>query len=92
MRSDTFGCVLMRSDAFGNFGSILEVFGENLYTFDDSERFRRFSEAFGRVRMHSDAFGRFLKLPEVFGFFDLFFEDFGIFQTCAYQNCSNLLP
>ena len=88
MRSDTFGCVRMRSEVSETFW---EFSGENLYSVDDSERFRRFSEVFGRVRMHSDAFGSFWKLPKIFSFFDIFFEDFGILQTWAYQNYSKVL-
>ena len=52
-----------------------EFSGEDLYSVDDSERFRRFLEAFGRVRMHSDAFGSFWKLPEIFVLFFLYFSD-----------------
>ena len=59
MRSDAFGYIRMRSDEFGNFGMILENFGTNLYSFDNSERFQRFLEVFGRVWTHSDAFGCF---------------------------------
>ena len=88
MRSDTFECVRMRSE---NSGKILDVFGKNKYSFDDSECFRRFLEVFGCVWMHSDAFGSFWKLPEIFDFFEKMLEHFGIFQTCAYQNYSNLL-
>ena len=64
MHSDALGCIRMRSDTFGNFGEILEVFRTNLYSFDDSENFRRFSGVFGRVRMHSDVFGRLEALLE----------------------------
>ena len=98
MRSDTFGCVRMRSDAFGCVRKFRKMFGSFWEKIDIQSTilnvfggFRRLSDVFGCIRMHSDAFGSFWKLPEIFGFFDLFFENFGIFQTCAYQNCSNLL-
>ena len=70
IHSDASGHIRMRSDAFGNFGKFLEVFRNNLYSFDDSERFQRFLEIFGCVRMHSDVFGSFWKLPEIFRFFE----------------------
>ena len=67
MRSDAFGCVWMRSEISEKFR---KCSGENQFSVDDSECFRRFSEAFGRVRMHSDAFGSFWKLPKIFRIFD----------------------
>ena len=80
MRSDAFGCVRIRSDAFGIFGNTLKVFGADLYSFDHSERFRKFLEIFGRVWMHWDAFGCIRKFLEVFQKFSdkLFF--FQIFR------------
>ena len=90
MRSDTFGCVRMLSDAFGNFGKILEVFGKNRYYFDDSERFRRFLELFGRVRTHLDAFGcirKFLEASGKFRFFSFIFLKFSeIFRRVRIKN------
>ena len=79
IHSDAFGYIRMRSDAFGNFGKFLEVFGKNLYSFDDSERFRRFLEVFGRVRMHSDGFGYIRKFLEASGIFLEFCIFFGKF-------------
>ena len=73
MRSDAFGCVRMRSEVSETFW---EFSGENLYSVDDSERFRRFLEVFGCVRMHSDAFGcirKFLEASGNFRFFCFFF-------------------
>ena len=80
MHSDTLGCVQMHSDAIRNFGNVLEDLGKHLYTFDNSERFRKFSEVFGRVRMHSDAFGNFSKCCFFFGLEHEFFVIFSSFE------------
>ena len=104
MRSDPFGSIRMRSDTFGCVRMLSEI-SETFWKFSGqicihsrilnvSGGFWRFLDMFGCIRMHSDAFGSFWKLPEVFGIFERNkkkTEIFGIFQTCAYQNYSNLL-
>ena len=79
MCSDAFGSIRMRSDTFGCVQMLLEISetfwkfsGQNLYSFDDSERFRRFLEVFGRVRIHLDAFGCMRKFLEASGNFQIF--------------------
>ena len=88
IHSDAFGCVRMRSEISEMFwkfsgkicinSTILNVFG----------CFWSFADVFGCIRMHSEVFRSFRKFSD---FLNMFLENFETFQTCAYQNYSNLL-